>query len=230
MFSLYDEGIWTTDDSWFEVTHESIARFANHPSPCFRLTWCRTIADHVAAARPSNKPIMLDCFAGVGGNAIAFALSGAFRRVYAIEKNEAALACARHNASIYGVLDKITFFHGDCFDILGLNGVKPGVTVDVLSKVISQAGIIFASPPWGGESLSFLAAGKKSNIDRTWIQERRRCVRPRFNALFARVYVLTLCADHQKHCALPAEDKRPESNCEVRGRQLQGTDCSLLHT
>ncbi|KAJ9654016.1 putative diacylglycerol O-acyltransferase tgs1 [Neophaeococcomyces mojaviensis] len=135
MFSLYDEGIWTTDDSWFEVTHESIAR---------------TIADHVAAARPSNKPIMLDCFAGVGGNAIAFALSGAFRRVYAIEKNEAALACARHNASIYGVLDKITFFHGDCFDILGLNGVKPGVTVDVLSKVISQAGIIFASPPWGG--------------------------------------------------------------------------------
>ena len=28
MFSMYDEGIWTTDDSWFEVTYESIARYA----------------------------------------------------------------------------------------------------------------------------------------------------------------------------------------------------------
>lgn len=27
IFSLYDHGIWTTDDSWFEVTHESIAQY-----------------------------------------------------------------------------------------------------------------------------------------------------------------------------------------------------------
>lgn len=92
---------------------------------------------------------MLDCFAGIGGNAIAFALSG-YKRVYAIEKNPAALACARHNAEIYGVHDRITFFLGDCFDILGLNGHKPGVTIDSLAEIVKKAGIIFASPPWGG--------------------------------------------------------------------------------
>lgn len=28
------------------------------------------------------------------------------------------LLCARNNAAIYGVLEKITFIHGDCFDVL----------------------------------------------------------------------------------------------------------------
>lgn len=93
---------------------------------------------------------MLDCFAGIGGNAIAFALSG-YKRVYAIEKNPAALACARHNAEIYGVHDRITFFMGDCFDILGLNGHKAGIS-DALVEVVKKAGFIFASPPWGGMS------------------------------------------------------------------------------
>ncbi|KAK5945979.1 hypothetical protein PMZ80_000118 [Knufia obscura] len=135
MFSLYDHGIWTTDDSWFEVTHESIAR---------------KIADHVAAAKPAGKLIMLDCFAGIGGNAIAFALSGAYKRVYAIEKNLAALECARHNARIYGVHDQITFFHGDCFEILGLDENKQSGKIESLAQVVSKAGIIFGSPPWGG--------------------------------------------------------------------------------
>lgn len=96
---------------------------------------------------------MLDCFAGIGGNAIAFALSGAYKRVYAIEKNLAALECARHNARIYGVHDKITFFHGDCFEILGLEQSKPEAKVPSLIQVINKAGIIFASPPWGGKSI-----------------------------------------------------------------------------
>lgn len=70
--------------------------------------------------------------------------------MYAIEKNPAALACARHNAEIYGVHDRITFFEGDCFDILGLNGHKEGVTISSLAEVVRKAGIIFGSPPWGG--------------------------------------------------------------------------------
>jgi hypothetical protein len=28
IFSKYDDGIWMTDDAWFEVTHESVARYA----------------------------------------------------------------------------------------------------------------------------------------------------------------------------------------------------------
>lgn len=111
----------------------------------------RKIADHAAAAKPDGKLIMLDCFAGIGGNAIAFALSGAFKRVYAIEKNLAALECARHNARIYGVHDQITFFHGDCFEILGLDENKQSGKIESLAQVVSKAGIIFGSPPWGGK-------------------------------------------------------------------------------
>ena len=62
----------------------------------------------------------------------------------------AALECARHNARIYGVHDKITFFHGDCFEILGLDDERSGKKINDLVAVIRKAGIIFASPPWGG--------------------------------------------------------------------------------
>lgn len=148
MFSRYDEGIWTTDDSWFEVTHECIAAYVElRKGRTTLLTRDRKIAEHVASAKPADKIIAVDCFAGIGGNAIAFALSG-YKRVYAIEKNPAALACARHNAEIYGVHDKITFFEGDCFDVLGLNGHASATAV--LAEVIQKAGMIFASPPWGG--------------------------------------------------------------------------------
>jgi trimethylguanosine synthase len=41
---------------------------------------------------------------------------------------------ARHNATIYGVQDKIDFIVGDYFDCIG--GIK--------------ADIVFLSPPWGG--------------------------------------------------------------------------------
>lgn len=113
------------------------------------------IALHVEKAKTGGKVIMLDCFAGIGGNAIAFARSGAFKRVYAIEKNLAALECARHNARIYGVHENITFFHGDCFELLGLKEDAPG-KIESLAQVISKAGIIFASPPWGGKSAEYV--------------------------------------------------------------------------
>lgn len=55
------------------------------------------------------------------------------------------LRCAKHNAKVYGVQDKITWFEGSCFDILK-NQLKD----------LGPYGIIFASPPWGGmSSLSF---------------------------------------------------------------------------
>lgn len=89
-------------------------------------------------------------FCGVGGNAIAFALSGKFKRVYAIEKNKAALACAQHNAKVYGVDDRITWFAGDCFELLGIDDNKKQNSVSALQQVISHYGVVFASPPWGG--------------------------------------------------------------------------------
>ncbi|KIW99059.1 uncharacterized protein Z519_00722 [Cladophialophora bantiana CBS 173.52] len=135
IFSKYDDGIWMTDGSWYEVTHESVAN---------------TIAQHMAEAAPAGKSIIFDVMCGVGGNTIAFALSGKWKRVYAIEKDAATLACAKHNAEIYGVADRITWFHGDCFEILGLDESKKANTVEALKAIAANYGVIFASPPWGG--------------------------------------------------------------------------------
>lgn len=63
--------------------------------------------------------------------------------MYAIEKNPAVLQCAKHNAKIYGVDDKITWFEGDCFEILKHQ-----------LKDLAPYSVIFASPPWGGLSSS----------------------------------------------------------------------------
>jgi trimethylguanosine synthase len=75
----------------------------------------------------------------VGGNAIAFARQGHFARVFAIEKDPETMKCAKHNAEIYGVENKIVWITGDCFEIISkrFNGTSNTV--------------IFASPPWGGE-------------------------------------------------------------------------------
>lgn len=76
----------------------------------------------------------------MGGNAIAFALSKRWSKVIAIEKNASVIACAQHNASIYGVADQITWINDDCFAYLSSQSshIEPSKT------------FIFASPPWGG--------------------------------------------------------------------------------
>ena len=51
--------------------------------------------------------VLLDPFAGVGGNAIQFARSCG--RVLASDSSAARLRLARHNASVYGVADGIDF-------------------------------------------------------------------------------------------------------------------------
>lgn len=123
IWELYDRGIWMTEDAWFGVTPEPIAN---------------NIAAHISEAVPEDKDIIIDAFAGVGGNAIAFAREGRWRQVFAIEKDPATLECAKHNAKIYGVSNKIVWINGDCFDVIEkrFRGAKSAV--------------IFASPPWGG--------------------------------------------------------------------------------
>ncbi|GAB1195123.1 RNA cap guanine-N2 methyltransferase-domain-containing protein [Aspergillus pseudonomiae] len=124
IFSKYDEGVWLTDDAWFGVTPEPVAN---------------KIAEHIASAAPASRMILVDAFAGAGGNTIAFARSGRWKRVYAIEKNPAVLQCAKHNAKIYGVEDKITWFEGDSLQI-----------VNNQLKELGPYSVLFASPPWGG--------------------------------------------------------------------------------
>ncbi|MCJ1473356.1 hypothetical protein MMC13_002007 [Lambiella insularis] len=124
IFSRYDEGIWMTDDAWFGVTPEPVAD---------------KIADHLGNGTPPRKAILIDAFAGAGGNTIAFAKSGRWTRIYAIEKDPQALTCAKHNAEVYGVQDHISWYEGDCFEVIKNQLAEMG-----------EYAVIFASPPWGG--------------------------------------------------------------------------------
>ncbi|KAG2220654.1 hypothetical protein INT45_008197 [Circinella minor] len=112
-FSKYDQGILMDQEGWFSVTPEKIAR-------------------HIAERCRSN--IIIDAFTGCGGNAIQFALT--CERVIAIDIDPVKLHCARHNAKVYGVEDRIEFIQGDFFKL------APTLKADV----------IFLSPPWGGPS------------------------------------------------------------------------------
>lgn len=53
LFSRYDSGIKMDEEGWFSVTPEAIAR--HHATRC-------------------GGGVVIDCFAGVGGNAIQFAI------------------------------------------------------------------------------------------------------------------------------------------------------------
>jgi trimethylguanosine synthase len=103
-------------------------------------TTTRKIAEEVATA-PKEKTIIIDCFAGAGGNAIAFALSGRWNQIFAVEKDEKTLACAKHNAEVYGVAKKIFWIHGDIFEVLAPSGKL---------KSAQKKAVVFGSPPWGG--------------------------------------------------------------------------------
>lgn len=133
------------------MTPEPVAEYAFR-TPCHWILLLQScsnwkyskIAAHLASAAPSGRSILVDAFAGAGGNTIAFAKTGRWKRVYAIEKDPVTLQCAKHNAKVYGVENKITWFEGDCFEILK-NQLKD----------LGPYAIIFASPPWGGKLLLY---------------------------------------------------------------------------
>ncbi|KAF9970001.1 Trimethylguanosine synthase [Actinomortierella ambigua] len=114
-FSLYDEGIRMDKEGWYSVTPEKIA-------------------SHIAERCACD--VIIDAFCGVGGNAIQFALT--CHRVIAIDIDPVRLDCAKHNAKIYGVEDRIEFILGDYMTLI------PRLKADV----------VFLSPPWGGPSYS----------------------------------------------------------------------------
>jgi len=90
--------------------------------------------------------------------------------VYAIEKDPQVLACAKHNAEAYGVQDQISWYEGDCFEIIRHELVEMG-----------EYGVVFASPPWGGRFIPFfescLLIWKVLDIVRTPSSIFRRCSR-----------------------------------------------------
>lgn len=100
------------------------------------------VAADLALATSPSKTVVIDIFAGAGGNAIAFALSDRWSQVIAVEKNPSVIACAQNNAAIYGVSERITWVNDDCFAYISKTELDTNKTV------------IFASPPWGGPGYS----------------------------------------------------------------------------
>uniref|UniRef100_A0A453QZL0 Trimethylguanosine synthase n=1 Tax=Aegilops tauschii subsp. strangulata TaxID=200361 RepID=A0A453QZL0_AEGTS len=141
LFSLYDRGVRMDAEGWYSATPEAIAA--------------------AQAARAAPAGLVLDAFAGVGGNSIQFAarhapagrpllvsrtllspantgVSFSCRGCYvvAVEIDPRKVELARHNARIYGVEDMIEFVVGDFF----------------LLAPYLKADLVFLSPPWGGPS------------------------------------------------------------------------------
>ena len=119
-FSKYDQGIKLDYDMWFSVTPECIAKH---------------VAQQCGKAYYKEELTIIDAFCGAGGNAIQFAALNKKVKVTAIDIDEKRLELCKHNAKVYGVLDQITFIHGDFMEI---------------SKILKNHDICFLSPPWGG--------------------------------------------------------------------------------
>ena len=111
LFSRFDDGIKMDKEGWFSVTPERIAKHIAERCRC---------------------DLSIDAFCGVGGNAIQFAFT--CERVIAIDIDPVKITLAHHNATVYGVEDRIEFIVGDYMKLI------PRLKADV----------VFLSPPWGG--------------------------------------------------------------------------------
>ncbi|SPO22787.1 related to TGS1 - trimethyl guanosine synthase [Ustilago trichophora] len=161
LFSLYSCGILLDEQSWYSVTPESVA---------FRI-----------AKRCASDKVVVDLFAGAGGNAIQFAMTCA-GRVFAIEVDEVKVRLGRWNAKVYGVSDRITYIQGDSIELLDTirewrdqkdkvgtegkheddhvwNGIKASDLEDVEA--------VFLSPPWGGVDYAAQPIPTYHNTDTT---------------------------------------------------------------
>ena len=110
-FSKFDEGIKIDKEGLYSVKPEKSAF---------------EIAKHMVG------DVVVDAFGGVGGSAIAFAMTG--KKVISIELNQKRSEYARNNAQVYGVYDQIEFINGDCLEVI------PKLKFDS----------IYFDPPWGG--------------------------------------------------------------------------------
>ena len=120
LFHRFDEEIQIDDEGWFSVTPERIA-----------------VHTAVATFSRHRTGLVWDVFAGVGGNAIQFAISG--MHVVATDIDATRITMARHNATVYQVDNYIDFIQGDAMQF---RRFWRGTTVETA----------FISPPWGGPS------------------------------------------------------------------------------
>ncbi|KAM0748189.1 S-adenosyl-L-methionine-dependent methyltransferase [Meredithblackwellia eburnea MCA 4105] len=109
--------------------------------------WYSVTPENIAAqiAERCRCGVVVDAFCGVGGNAIQFAFT--CEKVIAIDNSLTRLACAKHNAKVYGVDDRITFILGD-FVTWSKEYVKQKSEGKINKD--EEVEVVFLSPPWGG--------------------------------------------------------------------------------
>ncbi|GAA5910531.1 hypothetical protein JCM8208_007634 [Rhodotorula glutinis] len=125
LFSLFDDGCEMDREGWYSVTPENVA---------------------AQIAERCRSGTIVDAFCGVGGNAIQFAFT--CERVIALDTSPVGLACAAHNARVYGVADRITFILGDwvAWAQAYADRLERGEEMSDEDRVEC----VFLSPPWGG--------------------------------------------------------------------------------
>jgi trimethylguanosine synthase len=131
------------------------------------------VAEDFGSIAPSSKTVLIDMFAGAGGNVIAFAISERWSKIIAIEKDPAVIACAQYNAAIYGVSQYITWVNDDSFAYLALN-----------ASIKSSETVIFASPPWGGPGYSSDEVFDLSTMQPYSVEQIHKACKGMYAALF----------------------------------------------
>ena len=101
---IYERGIKMDDDMWFSVTPFELAK--HHARRLLALESSETKSSSISVSSRSGSRrgpgrLVLDGFAGVGGDAAALAFAGA--RVVAVDLSLPRLEAARHNAGLFFV-------------------------------------------------------------------------------------------------------------------------------
>ena len=112
LFSKFDEGIQLDTESWYSVTQEEIA--AKIAKTC------------------EDADLVLDAFAGAGGNVIQFAKNSS---VIAVDIDPHKLELLKNNSKVYQVEHKVQCLEGDFLEV---------------GKTLESIDVVFMSPPWGG--------------------------------------------------------------------------------
>jgi trimethylguanosine synthase len=125
-FSKFDAGACLDDEMWFSVTPEAVAR---HQAE-------RGVAQ-------AGALLVVDAFAGAGGNTVAFAAAGALP--LGVDVSRPRLLAARANAALYGVASRCDWVCGDWTALsAAMARARPG------RRPPCAADLLFLSPPWGG--------------------------------------------------------------------------------
>lgn len=139
-FTRYDDGVLIDRTGWFSVTPEHTA-------------------SEIAAMLPQGA-LVYDGFAGIGGNAIQFALAGC--DVIASEYDWLRACMCAHNVRVYECRPFVDVVNGDFFEVV------EGVRADV----------VFLSPPWGGPQVNKQPVFRLASMDGLRIFECARKAAP----------------------------------------------------